>query len=71
MGLCNMSKEKYRAYFLYWKQYIRFSMILDEISVPRSNFSQFIHGNDNSLSLEKLRLIKQKTEELFSKIGNI
>ena len=66
-----MSKEKYREYFLHWKQYVRFSAILDEIRIPRSNFSQFLHGNDRALSIEKLELIKQRTEELFSGLGKI
>ena len=64
-----ISKERYRYYFLKWKKYVRYAPILDEIGIPRSNFSQFLSGtNNNAISVEKLQSVKNRMEELFEGI---
>lgn len=64
-----MSKDDYRVYFLYWKKYVRFAPILDELEIPRSNFSQFLRGsNSYALSPEKLEMIRNRMGQIFTDI---
>ena len=59
-------KNEYREYFLQWKKYVRYAPILDELGLPRANFSQFLSGsNMNAISVEKLEMVKAKMEEIF------
>ena len=61
-----MTKDEYRDYFLRWKKYVRYAPILDELNIPRSNFSQFINQtNQNALSLQKLEAIRSFMAEKF------
>ena len=60
-------KEKYRDYFLKMKKYVKYAPILEEVNVPATNFSQFLtKSNSYALSIKKLKLIKDRIDEIFS-----
>ena len=64
------TKEEYRTYFLKWKKYIRYAPILDDLGIPKANFSQFVSGsNNNALSPQKLELIKDEIKRVFGEIN--
>lgn len=64
-----LEKEEYRLFFNKWKRYVRYAPILDDLGIPKPNFSQFLSGsNSNALSLEKLEQIRQRMNDVFAEL---
>jgi len=51
-----------------FKKYIRYAPIIEEAGMQRTNFSQFLGGDDRALSVEKLEIIRQKLQEVLKDI---
>lgn len=63
-----LNKNNFRKKYKKIMKYIKFSPILKETKVPKTNFSQFLSGNDSSLSIEKLIKIDKRINEVIKEI---
>ncbi len=62
------TKDDYRQFFIRFKRYVRYAPIITEVGMQRTNFSQFIHGDNKALSIEKLEVIRLKMQEVLKDI---
>lgn len=63
-----MNKQDYREKFKSWQKIIKFAPILESVGIPKTNFSQFMNGKDNSLSIEKLTSISSAVKNALEGI---
>ena len=59
------NKESYRQYFIAVRRFVNFPAIYKEVGIQQPNFSRFLHGTDNAISIDKLVFIKSRCDELL------
>lgn len=66
-----MNKETYRIFFRKNQKYLKYSSILEELNIPRANFSKFMNNKyDYAISIEKLEAIKNRIKEIAKELIN-
>ena len=60
-----MNKQQYRDYFRKLQKYIKFTPIMERLDIPRTLFSSFMNGEDKTMSIERLSIIKNEVDKLM------
>lgn len=63
-----MTKNEYREFFAYCKQYIKLSAACKNAQIKQSNLTAFLRGYDYALSIEKLERIKRAITDICENI---
>lgn len=64
-------KLRYQAFFSKCKKIIKFAPFLEELNIPKSNFSQFLNSSNlSAVSLTKLVLLFNRINKEISLIIN-
>jgi len=63
------SKVFYREYFAEIKKYVKLSVICKEVGVPQNALSRFISRDMSYLSLDSLKKVYDRTQDILEKIA--
>lgn len=64
-----MSRDDYKALFIYWSKYLKLSVYCKEIGISYSNLNSFMNKDYPTMSVEKCQELYRAVMNTFIKVA--